>query len=191
MLGVAEAIETSASQNESVGLAFRPLAQPRVDVAAHLDEADVWAQGEDHGLAAGTGGGDSGVRGKHVQAPVFLADESIASVDARRDGGEGEARVKGRWEIFERVDGEVDAADKESVFDLFDEDAFGLEGSAVLEGGGGDEAGVLHAVADGADDLDFYRVAVAAELRGDVVGLPQGKLRAAGSNSNRVCVHIG
>jgi hypothetical protein len=34
-------------------------------------------------------------------------------------------------------------------------------------------------VADGADDLEFYRVAESAELRGDVVGLPERELRAA------------
>jgi hypothetical protein len=33
-------------------------------------------------------------------------------------------------------------------------------------------------------------VAVAAKLGGNMVGLPQGKLRAARSNSNRVCIHI-
>jgi hypothetical protein len=34
-------------------------------------------------------------------------------------------------------------------------------------------------VAYRANDFDFYGVAVAAELCCDVVGLPQGKLRAA------------
>ncbi len=98
VLGVAEAVEAGAGEDEGVGLALRPLAQAGVDVAAHLDEAEVGAKGEEHGLAARAGGGDGGVGGEHVQAPIFFADEGVARVDAGRDGGEGEARVRGWWE---------------------------------------------------------------------------------------------
>jgi hypothetical protein len=71
------------------------------------------------------------------------------------------------------VDGEVDATDGEGVFNLLDEDAFGVESGAVREGCRRDEGGVLHAVTDGTDDLDFDGVTVIAELGGDVVCLPE------------------
>ena len=82
------------------------------------------------------------------------------------------------------MDGKVDAAGGEGFFDLLDEDALGVEGRAVFEGGGDDEAGVLHAVAGGADDFDFDGVAGLAEECGDVVGLPEGKLRASGADAD-------
>ncbi len=51
------------------------------------------------------------------------------------------------------MDGEVDAAFFEGFFDLLDEDAF------AVEVGGWDEAGLLHAVAGGADDFELDVVA--------------------------------
>ena len=66
------------------------------------------------------------------------------------------------------MDGEVDAALFEGFFDLFDEDALAVE---VWRR---DEAGLLHAVAGGADDLEFDVVAGVAESVEDVVGLPEG-----------------
>jgi hypothetical protein len=107
---------------------------------------------------------------------MVLADEGVAGVGAWGDGGEGEARVELGGEIFEGVDGEVDATGGEGVFDFFDEDAFGVEGGAVGEGGGSREGGVLHAIADGADDFKGDGVAEGTELGGDVVGLPEREL---------------
>ena len=49
---------------------------------------------------------------------------------------------------------------------------------------GRDEVRVLHAVADSADDFDFYGVAERAELVGDVVSLPERELRTAGAYSD-------
>ena len=92
MLGVAEAVEAGAGEDEGVGLTFGPLAKAGVDVAAHLDEADVGTEGEDHGLAAWTGGGDGGAGGQHVETPEVFADEGVAGVGAGRNGGEREVR---------------------------------------------------------------------------------------------------
>jgi protein SCO1/2 len=178
--GAAEAVQSRAGEDERVRLAFTPLAQPCVDVAAHLDEADVRAEGEDHRLAARAGGRDGGARRQHVQAPVVFADEGVAGVGSRGDGGELEAQVDLRWQVFERMDGQVDATGGERVFDLLDEDARAIRRETLRRG----KAGVLHAVADGADDLEFYRVAERAELRGDVVGLPERELGAARADTD-------
>jgi hypothetical protein len=118
-----------------------------------------------------------------VEAPEVFADEGVACVGAGRDCGEGEALIELCGEIFEGVDGEVDAAGGEGVFDLFDEDAFCVERGAVFKGFGGGEGGVLHAIAYGSNDLNFYLMAECAKLGGDVVGLPQRELGAASSNA--------
>ena len=185
VLGAAEAVETGGGEDERVGFAGGPFAKAGVDVAAHGDEPEIGAQGEQHGLAARAGGGDAGAERKHVEAPELFANEGIAGVGAGGDGGKSKARVERGGEVFERVDGDVDAAVEEGVFDFLDEDALGVEWGAVVEGGGGDEAGVLHAVAGGADDLDLDGMAVAAEVFGDVVGLPEGELGASGADADR------
>lgn len=124
-----------------------------------------------------------------MEAPVVFADEGVASVGARRDGGEGEARIELRGQILEGVHGEVDATGEEGVFDLLDKNALGIEGRAVGEGGRDDEVGVLHAVADGTDDLDFNGVAERSKVSGDVVGLPERELRAARADTNGLSAH--
>ena len=78
------------------------------------------------------------------------------------------------------MDGEIDAAFFEGFFDFFDEDAF------AIKVGWGDEAGLLHAVAGGADDFELDVVAGVAEGVEDVVGLPEGKLGASGADADRV-----
>ena len=187
--GATDAVETGGGEDECVGLTFRPFAKARVDVAAHVDELDVRAQGEDHRFAAWAGGADACAHGQHVKTPEALADEGVTGVGARWGGGEGEARVEGGGEIFERVHGDVDAPGGERVLDLLDEDALGVEGRAVLEGRRGLEGRVLHAVAGGADDLDRDVVAARAELISDVVGLPEREFGAARADAKCRSTH--
>jgi hypothetical protein len=94
VFGAAEAVEAGGGEDECVGLTFTPFAQAGVDVTAHLDELEIRAEGEQHGLAAGAGGGDGGAHGKHVQAPVVFADEGVACVGAWRNSGQREALVE-------------------------------------------------------------------------------------------------
>jgi hypothetical protein len=95
------------------------------------------------------------------------------------------------------VDGEVDAAVGEGLLDLLDEDAFavreGSEGGLGLGFGLGLGLGfgMLHAVAGGADDLDGDGVARGAEGSGDMVGLPEGELRASGADADGLVHGIG
>jgi hypothetical protein len=77
------------------------------------------------------------------------------------------------------VNGEVDAAFFEGFFDFFDEDALAVE---VWRR---DEAGLLHAVASGADNLELYVVAGVAKGVEDVVSLPEGELGASATDANR------
>ena len=187
--GAIETIEARSGENESIGLTFLPLAEASVDVAAELDKAEVRAKGEEHGLTARRSSADACVARKHVETPEALAYEGIASVGSRGDGGESETRIELRGEIFERVDGNVNAVGGEGVFDLLDEDSFCIDWGAIVEGGGSAEGGVLHAVAGGADDFDGDLVAKGAELIGDVVGLPEREFGAAGADAKGWSAH--
>jgi hypothetical protein len=82
---------------------------------------------------------------------------------------------------------QVDAALFEGFLDFFNEDAF------TVEIGRRDEAGLLcplHAVAGGADDFDFGVIAGVAEGVEDVVGLPEGELRASAANAEGILYTI-
>ena len=78
------------------------------------------------------------------------------------------------------MDGEVDTALFEGFFYFFNEDAL------TVKVGGRDEAGLLHAVAGGADDFEFDVIAGVAEGVEDVVGLPEGELRASAADEDGV-----
>src|SRR6185437_6469918 len=123
--GTVEAVESGGGEDQRIALAFGELAQAGVDVAAKFDELDVGAEGEDLRAAAGAGGADAGGDGQRVERPELLADEGVARVGATGDGGEREARVEFGGQVFQRVDGEVDLARGEGLFDFLDEDAFG------------------------------------------------------------------
>jgi hypothetical protein len=179
-LGALEAVEASGGEDESIALSGGEFLEARVDVASNFDELDVRTEGKELGAAAGAGGADGSTEGQGVEGPVRLADPDVTGVGAFGDGGEGELRGQLGREIFERVDSEVDAPFFESFFDFFDEDAF------AVEVGRRDEAGLLHAVAGGAYDLEFDVVAGIAERIEDVIGLPEGKLGASGANADGI-----
>ena len=79
--------------------------------------------------------------------------------------------------------GQVDAALRQRLFDLLDEDSLAAR-QRRQRGQPVRAVGLLHAVAGRADDLDLDRVAAVAKLRGDVVGLPEGELRASRADAD-------
>ena len=143
-------------------------------------EGDVGAKSKDLRAAARAGGADAAAGGKGVERPVGFADPDVAGVGALRDCGEGELRGELGWKIFERVNGEVDAAFFEGFLNFFDEDSFAVE---VWRN---DEAGLLHAVTGGADDLELDVIAGVSQGVEDVIGLPESKLRASAADADGV-----
>ena len=115
-----------------------------------------------------------------MERPVRLADPDVAGVGAFGDGGEGELWSQLCREVFERVDGEIDSAFFQCFFDLLDEDAFAVEIWGCYE------AWLLQAVAGGADDFEFDTIAGVPESVEDVVGLPEGELRASAADADGV-----
>jgi len=177
-LGALEAIEASGGEDEGITLALLELAKASVDVAADIDEGDVGTEGEDLSAAAWAGGSDAASGGEGVERPVGLADPDVAGVGAFGDCGQGELCSQFCREILQAVHGEIDAAFFEGFFDFFDEDAFAVEVRRR------DEAGLLHTVAGGADDLELDVVAGVAEGVEDVVGLPERQLRASAADAD-------
>jgi hypothetical protein len=72
------------------------------------------------------------------------------------------------------MDGEVDAAGGEGFFYFFREHALRTNFS---------QSDIGDFVAGGVDDFDFDLVAAGAQEGGDVVGLPEGELGAAGADA--------
>jgi hypothetical protein len=127
--------------------------------------------------------------GSGVQRPVLFADEDVACIGALRNGGEDEPRVELGGQVLERVDGEVDAALGERVFDLLDEDSLAVRRRGERwERSCFGPIGVLgHAVAGGADDLDHDLTAAVVQPGGDVIGLPEGELGASRADTDGFC----
>ena len=72
------------------------------------------------------------------------------------------------------MDSEIDAVGSEGFFDLFREHALGSNHG---------QRDVGNLVAGGVDDFDLDLVASGTQERGNVVGLPEGKLGAAGADA--------
>ncbi len=173
-LGLFEAIETGGGEQNGVDLALGEFAQARVDVAAELDGLDVGAEGVQLRAATLAAGADDRALRQRGKAVILHRDEHIARVDARRRGGQRERLGQFGGQILERVHGEIDAALGERLFDFLGEHALGADLG---------EGDFLQPVAGGLDDLDFDGVALRAQKRGDVVGLPERELRAAAADA--------
>lgn len=90
LAAAAEPLEAGRGEDEPVDLAAFALAQPRVDVAAELDDVEVGADGEQLRAAADARGSDPrplGNLGDRLARP----DPDVGRVRARRDAGERDA----------------------------------------------------------------------------------------------------
>ncbi len=95
------------------------------------------------------------------------------------------------------MDREVDAALFEGFFYFLDEDAFAVkvwrrnEAGLLCPSEQTRRGPLLHAVAGGADDLEFDVVAGVAEGVEDMVGLPEGELGASAADADGVAGIVG
>src|ERR1700750_726451 len=100
--------------------------------------------------------------------------EGVARVLPLGDGGDFESPRKFGGKIFERVYSQVDSPGRQRLFDLLGEHALGAD---FGEGNVGD------LVAGGVDDLDLDLVGARSAASGEVVGVREGKLGAAGADA--------
>ena len=169
-LRLAEAIQSGRGEDDGVVFSLLEFAQAGVDVAAQRMNVEVGADGFELRLAAQAGGADARALGQFLKARIVTRAEGVARVLPFSDGGDFESWRKFGGQIFQRVDGEIDASGGEGFFDLFGKHAFGAHHS---QGDVGDF------VAGSVDDFNLDFVAAGAQQRRDVVGLPEGKLGAA------------
>src|ERR1700676_2129171 len=129
--------------------------------------------------AAQAGCADTCAQRQILNAGIVARAEGVAWVFPFCNRGNFESRWKVSGEVFQRMHGKIDAAGGESVFDFFGENSFSK--SAFRSDLGQRDVGDF--VAGGVNDPDFDFVAVGAQQRCNVVGLPEGELRTAGSDA--------
>src|SRR5208283_2001824 len=101
--------------------------------------------------------------------------ESVAGVFTFRDGGDLKSRSKLGGQVLQRMHGEINTSGGEGLLDFFRENS--LAKSALRADLGQGDVGDL--VAGSVNDFDLNFVAACPQQSGDVVGLPESKLRAA------------
>ena len=110
-------------QNDPVERLPFCLAQPRVDVAANVDDARIRSQTQDLHFAPARRRADQRMRGQQVQRRAMSRDQDVARVVAI---GVGHDRYRGMecgGEIFGRMDRGVDLAAEHGGFNRCGEDA--------------------------------------------------------------------
>src|SRR6202034_770127 len=175
----AEALQSGDSQDNCIVFSLLEFAQAGVDVAAQRMNPEVGADRFELCLAAQAGRAEARSLGQIPKAGVMTRAESVARIFPLCDSGDFESRRKIGGQILQRVDGEIDAASGESLFDFLGENSF-AEPTLRTDHGQGD---VGDLIATGVDDFDFDFVAAGAQERGDVIGLPKSELRAAGADA--------
>ena len=145
-IGETEPLQPGQRQQRRVGLALVELAQPRLDVAAQIDDPQIGPQPPHQRLAAQRRGADHRAARQLGEVARLAADEDVARVLARQKRREHQpVRQEGRH-VLGRMHREVDAALEQRLLDLLGEQA--------LAAGLGQRP-VLDPVAGGADHLDL------------------------------------
>src|SRR5436309_870095 len=107
---------------------------------------------------------DAGVMLRTERVPRILSFGNRCYLEAvRKLGGQ----------VLQRMHRQINASGRESLLDFFREHALGADLG---------ERNIGDLVAGGVNDLDLDFITTFAQRRGNVVGLPKGKLRAAGAN---------
>src|SRR5579863_10285647 len=172
--GSTQALQAGGGQDDGVVFALLEFAQAGVDVAAQGMNVEVGADSFELRLTAQAAGADARTLRQFLKTRIVARAEGVARVFPFCDGGDFESGGKFGGQVFQRVHGEIDAAGGEGFFNFFRKHAFGTDH------GKGD---VGDFVAGGVNDFNFDFVAAGAQQRGDVVGLPERQLRAAGADA--------
>jgi hypothetical protein len=162
-LGFLEPVKTGSGQQDRIHLALCKLAQSCVHVAAKLDSFNIGPDCLQLCAAALAAGANTSAGRQLRKAVVPNRDKDIARINARRGGRKGKGLGKLGGQVFERVNGQVDATFGQRFFNFLGEHALRTDLG---------EGDLLKAVAGGLDDLDFDLVARATEQPRDMVRLP-------------------
>src|SRR6201993_1390373 len=128
------------------------------------------------GLAAQAAGSYARARRQSGKGFVVDRDESITGVSTRRNSSDRKGLVERSRQVFEAVHGQVDPARVKGLFNFFGEHPLRHAGSHL------GKRQVLHGIARREDDFDGHFMAALAQAASNVIGLPEGELRAAGTD---------
>jgi len=161
--GFLKTIETGGGKQDGINLALFEFPEARVHVAAKFNGFDIGSQGEKLRATPLAAGAHDGSMRESMQAVVLDRNKNVAGVDALWSRCETERLRQFRRQVFERVDGKIDAAVGEGFFDLLREHSLGADLG---------ERDFLKAVARGLDDFNLDTVPVLTQEGRDVVRLP-------------------
>jgi hypothetical protein len=116
----AEARESRHGQEDRVELALTPPAQTSVDVAAKIDHGEVRPDLLEESTPAQAGGAHARGRGQGVEARP-RRNQGVARVGALQHRDESEAGRQFGRDVLQAVDGQVDLAREQRLFDLLEE----------------------------------------------------------------------
>lgn len=177
-----EAVEAGAGEDDGIYLRiFGGFAETGGDVAADLDSLQVGPEMKEKSHAADAAGSDGAARGQGFEAAGGFGNEDVFNGRPGQDGTDFKARIQESGNVLEAVDGGVDGAGAEGIFEFFGEDAFVHDGGFTF--GKISQAQVGPEVASGFDDFPLNGQVWPGGLEGgsgeDSLG--EGEFAAAGS----------
>jgi hypothetical protein len=125
----AETLQTGAGKDDTV---VRPslvqcFPQARVYVPANIEDANAWIVMEELRGPAAAAGPDRGACRQLVEPETGSCNQSVSRMSALEDGADAETGSALGWEVFQAVDGDVNAAVHQCGFQLGCECAFAAQ----------------------------------------------------------------
>lgn len=121
MFGKAKPFQPGHGKQHGIGLAFAELAKPGPHIAAYGNDPKVGAKAQGLGLTAKGRRGQRRPIGQFRKGRVARGNESVARVLTRKAAGNDKAIGQPCRHILHRVNGKVDGACQQGLFDFFGE----------------------------------------------------------------------
>src|ERR1017187_9119527 len=173
-LRFAEAVQASGGENDGIVVAGFELAQARIHIAAERVNLQIGTNRLQLRLTTQATGANVRPLRQRFDACELHGAKNVARIFASGDSGNFEIGSQLRRQIFQAVHSEINPVFDQGFLNFLGEHALGADFS---EGNVGDF------IAGGLDDLEFHGMALSAQQIGDVMGLPESELRAAGADA--------
>ncbi len=182
-----ETAQPRRRQDDAVVVAFHETLDPGGHVAPQLHLLNVRTETGKERLATQTAGADPGLRWQVGKLGALAADESIARILALHSGGQCNAFLENRREVFETVDRDVDLLRKQCAIDFFREERATADRPQR-------HIGAHITLGLDVNQLDLGSAWLRGDEVGNVVGLPKGQsggtcadAQSAGGASRAAC----
>src|SRR5581483_1108895 len=172
----AEPVEAGGGEDDRFEGPLVELAKAAVEVPPERDDPKVGPEGPELRLPTERAGPDGGAGRKVGQSGPFPADHGVAGIFPARDGGEVERVGKPARDVLHAVDGEVDLAFHQRLFDLLHEEAL----AADLR-----QRDVQNFIAGRFDFFNFRPDPFSPKLILDPLRLPEGEAASTASDDQR------